>query len=99
MTVDTAQRINELSTERSNLFRQAANGRRGDPAVRQRIALVSDELERLWDLRRQERAGRLEGIDRLIDSAYQRVYGADYEDAVSPPLLDDGEAVSDALAA
>ena len=99
MTVDTTQRINELSTERGNLYRLAANGRRGDAAVRQRIADVSVALEHLWEQRRRERAGRLEGIDRLIDSVYQRAYGPDYEDAVAPLRVSDEEEMSAVIAA
>ena len=71
----TIERINELAAERARLFGTASNGGRGDVAVLTKIAVIDGELERLWDLRRTERAGRAEGIDRLIDSNYERLYG------------------------
>ncbi|MDP3769307.1 MAG: DUF2630 family protein [Dehalococcoidia bacterium] len=86
----TIDRINQLSTERSRLYREASNGRRGDPDVIARLRVLDAELQRLWDVRRQERAGRREGIDLLVDRAYADRYGRNYEEAVSPSTV--GEA-------
>ena len=80
----TIDRINELSAERGRLFRQAGNGRRGDAEVLRRIKEVSEEIGRLWEERRAERAGRRDGIDLLVDRAYQDAYGRGYEEAVFP---------------
>ena len=82
---DIATRINQLSQERAELYRQRDNGRRRDASVMRRIREVSGELDGLWDERRRERVGRLEGIDLLVDRAYARAYGEDYDDAVAPP--------------
>ncbi len=84
MMTTTMNRINQLSAERSKLYSLALNGRRGDPNVRQRIAETSRELEALWEQRRQERAGRREGIDLIVDRAYERLYGRGYDEAVAP---------------
>ena len=83
----TIVRINKLSAERARLYGLSLNGRSGDPALRQRIGEMSRELERLWEQRRQERAGRREGIDLLIEREYQRLYGTDFEEAVAPLLV------------
>ena len=82
---DIAERMNQLSEERSELYRQRGNGSRGDVNVLRRIREVGRELDGLWDERRRERIGRLEGIDLLVDRAYARAYGEDYDDAVAPP--------------
>lgn len=82
---DIATRINQLSAERSELYRQRGNGRRRDANVLRRIQEVGHELDGLWGERRRERIGRLEGIDLLVDRAYTRAYGEDYDDAVAPP--------------
>lgn len=82
---DVAERMNQLSEERSELYRQRANGSRGDANVLRRIREVGSELDGLWDERRRERIGRLEGIDLLVDRAYTRAYGENYDDAVAPP--------------
>lgn len=88
----TMERINQLSAERSRLFGQASNGRRGDPKVLLSIHQLDLELERLWDERRRERAGRRDGIDLLVDRAYEETYGSDYEEAVSPlPVAETAE--------
>ena len=99
MTTDTMPRINELSKERGELFRLATNGHRGDPEIQRRVAEVTAELDGLWDLRRRERVGRKGAIDRLIDGVYQRLYGDDYDAAVSPPRVDAEEGTSPAVAA
>lgn len=78
------ERINELSAERGRLYRLAGNGRRGDAEILRQIKAISDEIDRLWEQRRAERAGRREGIDLLVDRVYQRAYGKDYEEAVFP---------------
>lgn len=80
----TIQRINELSAERGRLYRLAGDGRRGDVAVLRRIKELSQEIGRLWEQRRVERAGRIEGIDLLVDRSYQEAYGRGYEEAVFP---------------
>jgi len=80
----TIERINQLSGERSRLYRLAGNGRRGDAGVQRRIKEISEEIDRLWELRRSERAGHLEGIDLLVDRSYQDAYGRGYEEAVFP---------------
>ena len=93
----TMERIDRLSTERSKLYREALNGAAGDAEIRRRIAQVSSELDTLWDLRRQERAGQREGIDLLVDRSYEQVYGRDFDDAVAPPRI--AEAEEEALTA
>ncbi len=87
MTTTTMERINEFSAQRSKLYRLALNGHLGDPNVRQRIDKLTRELEALWERRRQERAGRREGIDLLVDRVYEGLYGSDSDDAVAPPLV------------
>jgi hypothetical protein len=87
MTTTTIDQINRLSAERSQLYRQAGNGHRGDPDVRRRIESLTQDLGILWEQRRQERAGRREGIDLLVDRAYERLYGSDFDDAVAPPRV------------
>ena len=82
---DITKRINQLSAERSELYRQRDNGRRHDANVLRRIQEISGELDGLWDERRRERVGRLDGIDLLVDRVYARAYGEDYDDAVAPP--------------
>ena len=83
----TIDRINQLSAERARLYREATNGHRGDPEVLVRLHVLDAEIERLWELRRRERAGRRDGIDLLVDRAYEQAYGRRYEDAVSPPKV------------
>jgi hypothetical protein len=78
------ERINQLTEERLELFSQASNGRRGDPAVQQRIRALERELERLWAARRAERAGRLDGIDAVVDASYRQAYGSRYEEVFRP---------------
>lgn len=80
----TIERINALTEERLALYRQASDGKRGDPEVRGRIAAISGELERLWEARRHERAVERDPIDRLVDAAYARTYGRNYEEAITP---------------
>ena len=82
---DITNRINQLVVERAELYRQRDNGRRRDANVLLRIQEASRELDGLWGERRRERIGRLEGIDLLVDRAYTRAYGEDYDDAVAPP--------------
>ncbi len=96
---DIATRINQLSAERSELYRQRGNGRRRDANTLQRIQEVGRELDGLWDERRRERIGRLEGIDLLVDRAYTRAYGEDYDDAVAPPRVAASEREAVTLAA
>lgn len=95
----TIDRINQLSAERATLFGLASNGHRGDLRVRHQIAQIGSELESLWNVRRQERAGHLEGIDLLVDRSYERLYGRDYDDAVAPPRVGSEEEHAVAIAA
>lgn len=95
MKTTTIDRINQLSAERTRLYRLASSDHLGDQDIRRRIAEVTGELERLWNRRRQERAGRLEGIDLVVERAYQRVYGDDFDNAVAPPRV--GRAEDEAL--
>lgn len=76
--MDTLQRIDQLSEERSRLYRLGLGERRNDPEVRERISEITLELDKLWELRRRERVGRPEGIDRVVEEAYARIYGDDY---------------------
>jgi hypothetical protein len=85
MTTNTMDRINQLSTERTKLFVSA--GRRSDPALLERIHQIEGELASLWEARRQERAGRRDGIDLFIDRAYEHTYGRGYEEVVSPTAV------------
>ena len=89
MTTLTMERINTLSAKRAELYRTALNG--GGAGVRQRIKDVTAELDELWDRRREERVGRLEGIDLLVDQSYAQLYGKSYQDAVAPPSVGEAE--------
>ena len=89
MTTQTMEHINGLSAKRAELYSIALNG--GGARIRQRIKDVTAELDELWDRRRQERVGRLEGIDLLVERSYARVYGKSYQDAVSPPRVSEAE--------
>jgi hypothetical protein len=53
---DVIDRINALAAERTALYRKATDG--WSPEERARIKAVNEELEALWLLRRQARAGR-----------------------------------------
>lgn len=81
--------INRLSTERGTFYRLAANGHRGDRTVLRRIHETGQQLEELWELRRRERLGQREGIDLLIDRAYEATYGP--EDAPPPACVGEDE--------
>ena len=96
---DITNRINLLVAERAELYRQRDNGRRRDANVLRRIREASRELDGLWDERRRERVGRLEGIDLFVDRAYTRAYGEDYDDAVAPPRVAASEDAAVTLAA
>jgi hypothetical protein len=91
MTPNTIDRINQLTEERLALYRQASNGLRGNAEVRARIAAISAELERLWDQRRQERAGHRDGIDLFVDAVYRSTYGRDYEESIAPSTVGEPE--------
>ncbi len=92
MVASTAilDRINEATAERATLYglvgRGAAHARN-----RLRIAEISQELSNLWDDRRRERAGHLDGIDRLVDQEYRRIYGTTYEEVARPPAVAEAE--------
>lgn len=92
MVASTAilEQINEVTAERARLYglagRAAAHARN-----RVRIAEISQELNKLWDDRRRERAGRLDGIDQLVDQEYRRIYGTTYEEVVRPPAVAEAE--------
>ena len=68
------------------------DGRRQPPADReltQHIKEITVELDQLWDLRRRERVGKLDGIDLLVEKSYVEVYGKDYRDVVAPPAVEE----------
>ena len=85
----TNERIDQLSEERSRLYRFAPASRRRDTELKQRVAEITDELNQLWDLRRRGRIGRLDGIDLLVERSYARVYGDDYRDVVAPAAVEE----------
>ncbi len=85
----TMERIDRLSKERSRLYRSANGSRRSAPKLKERIAKITGELDQLWELRRRERIGRLEGIDLLVERSYVNIYGDDYRDAVAPATVED----------
>ena len=89
MTTLTMKRINSLSAKRVDLYRTALNG--GGAGVRQRIKDVTAELDELWDRRREERVGKLEGIDLLVERSYAQLYGSNFQDAVAPPSVSEAE--------
>jgi len=91
MATTTIDRINQLSAERSRLYGEASNGHRGDPEVIARLHILDGELQRLWNVRRQERAGRIEGIDLLVESMYRERYGKNYEEVLSPSTVGEPE--------
>jgi hypothetical protein len=78
MATETMDRINELTAERAELFRTAGAGRSGDRTIMTRVHEIDSELEELWELRRRERIGTLEGIDLVIEQEYERIYGKDF---------------------
>jgi hypothetical protein len=89
VTTTTLERINALNRERFSLLQ---GGARKDTARTRRIEEIKGELDTLWDERRREQAVELQGIDRVIDAAYERVYGTGYREAVAPTLVaDSGE--------
>lgn len=84
------EHINKLTEERARLYR-AQDGQRRDPAFKSLIAKINGELDRLWNQRRQERAGQREGIDLLVERSYERVYGPGFEAAVAPVAVESDE--------
>lgn len=78
MESKTLERINELTSERAELFRKAGVGRSGDRTIMTRVHGIDSELEELWELRRRERIDSLEGIDLVIEREYERIYGKDF---------------------
>ena len=84
MNTDVSDQIDQLSAERSILYRETANGRHGDRQAIARIQDISRTLEALWAQRRQQRAGRLDGIELVVDRAYARVYGERYDHSEGP---------------
>ena len=89
MTTLTMERINGLAAKRAELYRTAST--RGGAGVRQRIKSLTAELDELWDQRRQERIGKLEGIDLLVERSYAQLYGSNFQDAVAPPSVSEAE--------
>ena len=85
----TIQRIDQLSRERSRLYSIALDSLRGDQELKQRIKEIAAELEQLWDLRRRERVGQLDGIDLLVERSYAQTYGDDYREAVTPAVVEE----------
>ena len=91
----TIERIDQLSNERSRLYRVAIASRRGDVELKQRVADITGELDQLWDLRRRERVGQLDGIDLLVERSYARTYGEDFRDVVAPAAVEEeGETIA-----
>lgn len=84
MNTDLSDEIDQLSGERALLYRETANGRHGDRQAIARIQEISRALEALWAQRRQQRAGRLEGIELMVDRAYASVYGEHYDHSEGP---------------
>lgn len=95
----TLERINQLSAERTRLYRHAAAEEPACPRRVQRLHEVVRELEELWERRRRERAGRREGVDLLVDRAYARAYGEGYDDPISPSSEGQGSREGAMLAA
>ncbi len=91
----TIDRIDQLSDQRSRLYRIALDSRRGDEELKQHIQEITAELDQLWDLRRRERIGKLDGIDLLVERSYVQAYGKGYRDAVAPAAVEEeGQAVA-----
>ena len=91
----TIERIDQLSDERSRLYRIALDSRRGDQELTQHIKEITAELDQLWDLRRRERVGQLDGIDLLVERSYAQTYGKDFRDVVAPAAVEEeGQAVA-----
>jgi len=89
MATSVLDRINRLSEERSELYRSAGNGGLRGPALRRCVQEIQVELDRLWDQRRRHRAGRLEGIDLLVQRAYERLYGRGFDTVPIPVRSED----------
>ncbi len=91
----TIDRIDQLSNERSRLYSIALDSPRGNDELTQRIKEITSDLDQLWDLRRRERVGKLDGIDLLVDRSYTQIYGKDYRDVVAPAAVEEeGKAVA-----
>ncbi len=100
MVANTAvlEQIHQVTAERARLYGLAGRSAAG-ARNRLRIAEISLELSKLWDDRRRERAGRLDGIDQLIDQEYRRIYGTRYQEVVRPPAVAEAEDSAPALVA
>ena len=85
----TIQRIDQLSDERSRLYRFVPDARKDKDDLKQHIREITSELDQLWDLRRRERVGQLDGIDLLIERSYAQIYGEDFRDVVSPAAVEE----------
>ena len=91
----TIERIDHLSNERSQLYRSADSSRRAARGLKQRVANITAELDQLWERRRVERIGHLDGIDLLVEESYVSTYGDTYRDTVSPtPVEEEQEAMA-----
>jgi hypothetical protein len=86
------ERINQLSAERANLYRQVSNRGRGKSDIMVRIKQIGAEIDALWEQRRVDRIGKREGIDLVIDRVYEHTYGKGYEDVAVPAAVSDAEA-------
>ena len=88
------EHINQLTETRAELYK-AQDGQRPNPAFRSLIAKIGNDLYALWDQRREERAGRREGIDLLIERSYERAYGPGFDEAIAPVAVEmEDEAVT-----
>ncbi len=88
MKTNVMGRINRLTAERARLYFHAGRDR-ADFYGRRRLLELDRELELLWDARRQERAGRREGIDLIIDRIYAGVYGPAFDDTPARNLVEE----------
>ena len=66
-TEDVIARINALAVERTALYRKASDG--WSPEQRARMKAINEELDALWLLRRQVRAGRDDASDIVVRQA------------------------------
>ena len=57
---ELAERINELATERSGLYRDAVTG--WSTELRDRLKAIDGELALLWEQRRRARAGQEDDV-------------------------------------
>ncbi len=64
---DVIDQINALAVERTALYRKAADG--WTPEERAHMKAINEQLDALWLLRRQVRAGRDDASDVVVRQA------------------------------